>query len=152
MQIVALLVAACSSLAAPVENKGRAQAEMKRFQGRWVAIYVEIEGKPIPPEGLEDLKELDILVEGDKVILKEDGMVKESWKVRFSIDPIKAPRTIDLSISVEESRPETLLGIYKFDGDVLKICILPPSKEPERPTKFRTSPGSRALLWHFQRK
>jgi hypothetical protein len=36
--------------------------------------------------------------------------------------------------------------------DMLCICILPPSKEPERPTQFATRPGSKALLRHFQQR
>jgi len=149
---VAAMVVACWAMAAPVTTKDPLKDEMKRFQGRWMPVCVETEGKTIPPEGLEDLEQLEVLVDGDKVVLKEEGTIKESWSVTFRIDPTKAPRTIDLSVSVQGSRPKTARGIYRLDGDTLTICILPPTKEPERPTEFVTKPGSRNLLWTFKRK
>ena len=149
---VAVMVVACCTMAAPVPTKDRLKEEMKRFQGRWVPVCVETEGKAIPPEDLEDLKALEVLVEVDKVILNEEGTIKDSWTVTFRIDPTTAPRTINLSISVEGSRPKTALGIYRIDGETLTICILPPSKDPERPAEFVTTPGSKNLLWTFKRK
>jgi uncharacterized protein (TIGR03067 family) len=150
--LVVVVSMAAWSMAAPVTDKDPVKEEMKRLQGRWMPVYVEKERKPIPPEGLEDLMDLEIVVEGDKVILKEDGQLKEGWKVTFTIDPTKSPRTIDLSISVEDTMPETSLGIYKISGDTLEISILPPTKEPERPTEFVTNPGGKNLLWRFKRK
>jgi uncharacterized protein (TIGR03067 family) len=147
-----LLVAASWSIAAPVTKTDPVKEEMKRFQGRWVPVYVETEGQPIPPEGVEDLAHLDFIIEGDRVVLKEDGQVMKGWDIHFTIDPTTAPRTIDLSVAVEGTRAETSLGIYRLEAETLKICILPPTKEPERPTEFKTKPGSKNLIWHFRRK
>jgi uncharacterized protein (TIGR03067 family) len=153
MNMHALLVAAAAwSVAAPVTTKDPIKEEMKLLQGRWAPVYVETEGKPIPPEGMDDLKDLEIVVEGERVTLKEEGQVKDDWKITFRIDPTKTPKTIDLSISVEGTMPKTGLGIYKLAGDMLEISILPPTKEPERATDFNTKPGSRNLLWRFKRK
>jgi uncharacterized protein (TIGR03067 family) len=148
MRIRVLLVAAatCSISAAP------AGEEMKGFQGRWVPTYVEIAGKPIPQEGLDDLREIEIEVKGDRVLLKEDGQVKEGWTVTCKVDPTRTPRWIDLSVSVEGSRPMTYRGIYRMEGDTLQISILPPGKEGERPTAFATTPTSQNRLWHFKRR
>jgi uncharacterized protein (TIGR03067 family) len=117
-----------------------------------VPVHVEKEGKAIPKEGLDDLKELEVVVEENRVTLKEAGEVNRGWHITFTLDPARTPKTIDLSVGVEDFRPRTWLGIYKLDGDTLKICIVPPEREPERPTAFETKPGSKLLLWQFKRK
>ena len=149
---VLLAAAAAWSMSAFAVEGDSIKEEVQRFQGRWVPVYVEKDGQPIPQEGLEDLKAVEVVVKGEKVILKEAGEVMEGWNVSFKVDPTKAPGTIDLSVGVEEFKPKTSLGIYKFEGDTLKICIIEPSKEPERPTAFQTKPGSKHLLWYFKRK
>jgi uncharacterized protein (TIGR03067 family) len=129
-----------------------ADQEIKKFQGKWVCVYVEKDGRPIPQEGLEDLKHVEILIDVNKVILKEEGEVKKGWHIDFKVDPTQSPKTIDLSMSIDDTKPKTSLGIYKFEGDTLKISIIEPKKEPERATRFVTGPGSGNLLWHFKRK
>ena len=116
---VLLAAAAAWSLSASPAGKDPAAEEMKKFQGRWVLTYVEIGGKPIPQEGLDDLRELGIELKEDRVILTEDGKVKDSWEITCKVDPSKTPRWIDLSVGVGGSRPRTFLGIYKVEGDTV---------------------------------
>jgi uncharacterized protein (TIGR03067 family) len=147
-----LLVAAIGwSIAAAADNDPT-KDDLHRLQGRWMPVYVEVDGAPIDPEGLDELKELEVVVKGNKVILKEEGEVHEGWHINFKLDQKASPRTIDLSVAIEEFKPQTSLGIYKFDGDTLTICIQAPSKDPERPATFETRPGSRNRLWKFKRK
>ncbi len=43
---------------------------------------------------------------------------------RFTLDPTKIPKAIDLAIDVPLSQPKktsTVLGIYEIDGDNLKL-------------------------------
>jgi uncharacterized protein (TIGR03067 family) len=140
------------SISVAVSGNHPTREAMKWFRGHWVCVYVETEGVPIPKEGIEDLKHLDILVEGDRITLIEEGKVREEWDIHYKVDPTKKPWTIDIAVSLEGTKPKTLLGIYKVDGDTLKISIVGPKKEPERATEFVTRPGSNNLLWHFKRK
>jgi uncharacterized protein (TIGR03067 family) len=126
--------------------------EMKKFQRKRVCVYVEKEGQPVPKEGLDDLLDIEILVEGNRITLKEAGRGKEGWSITYKVDPTKAPRTIDISMSIDDATPKTSLGIYKLEGGILKISIIEPKKEPERPTEFITKPGASSLLWQLKRK
>jgi uncharacterized protein (TIGR03067 family) len=142
----ALLLAAWSMPADDLLNK-----EGKRFQGTWVLVYVEKDGQPIPQEDLDDLQHIELVVRGGRVTLKEDGQVKEGWHITCKIDPVRSPPTIDITVSLDDAKPKMSLGIYRFVGETLQVCVIEPSKEPERPTAFTTKPGSRHLLWHFKR-
>jgi uncharacterized protein (TIGR03067 family) len=75
------------------------------------------------------------------------GMDRE---VRFYLDATKDPRHIDF-ISVPDRR-DTVFGIYRFEGDALRICgYLEPTELGERPITFATKPGSRQMMLLLQR-
>ena len=67
----------------------------------------------------------------------------------FHLDPAKFPKTIDLTVLGAGAKtplgtpaPRALLGSYRFDGDMLELCIaIDPDHAEERPTKFETMPG-----------
>src|SRR5262245_46997722 len=112
------VAAALLVTAALARDESTNEAELAKFQGRWTPVYVEIEGKPIPQEVLDELKELELIVRDDKVFLREEGECYEGWNVSFKLDPTKNPKTIDIAVSVEDTKPKTSLGIYRLKGDL----------------------------------
>ena len=66
-------------------------------------------------------------------------------KGTFEINPVKKPKTMDLSFRRDG---EDVLGkcIYELDGDTLKVSY----GEPDRPTGFKTTEDSdmpRVYVW-----
>jgi uncharacterized protein (TIGR03067 family) len=127
---------------APCQDAAR--AELRKFQGRWRVIKAETRGKVRLP------------LEGEKTIclVKGSRMVFDGRAETFTVDPGKVPKAINLSATVNrlvespgkepEMREvkETLLGIYAFEGDTLKLCF----SLGKRPGEFRTAAGSTSVF------
>jgi uncharacterized protein (TIGR03067 family) len=77
--------------------------------------------------------------------------VAPSALMRFTLDPIRSPTTIDLRIAFTRGgEPGTILGIYELDGDTLRIC----ASEMDsglRPAKFAAPTGSKLGLDVYKR-
>jgi uncharacterized protein (TIGR03067 family) len=94
-------------------------AERKRLEGRW-----EVVGKP-----------------SDGVLIEDDGM-RFLWggnntaaEAKFTPDPVKEPRWIELIYTVGTQRYKRQVGIYKLDGDRLTLS-LGELADDKRPTQF----------------
>src|SRR5690349_3072845 len=107
--------------------------DLNAMEGTWTAVSWESEGKSYPTEPRLE-------VEGDR-FLWHFGNHKISTTVT-NIDPAREPREIDLTV-VEGAQEQTLLGIYKLEGDALILCT---SHRGDRPTEFSAEPGSGYLL------
>ena len=112
------------------ENKGP-----KAFEGTWVAVFAQLNGKQAPKEALKDVT---MTFAGEKFTLKEPriGRVVEGT---FRIDPSKSPREYSAT-AVVGGRKLTTVGIYELDGDTLKICYTP--EGGNRPAGFSTKGGT----------
>jgi uncharacterized protein (TIGR03067 family) len=66
------------------------------------------------------------------------------------VDPAKTPKTIDLTVKVDD-KTFTLLGIYQLENDDLKLCL---AAEPgvKRPTEFKTENGAGVGLFVLKRE
>jgi len=106
--------------------------DQEKFQGVWKADKA-VEG------GMEtsanEVSKMSIEFKGNKAIPRRGGRTEKD--AEFKLDSSKSPKTID----IKEQGSTTVLGIYEFDGDRLKICF---AKEGgERPTKFKSPEGSK---------
>jgi uncharacterized protein (TIGR03067 family) len=60
-------------------------------------------------------------------------------KVEFTNDPSKSPKTIDYMNLFGANKGKSQLGIYEFEGEILKFCVAPPGKP--RPAEFSSTRG-----------
>jgi uncharacterized protein (TIGR03067 family) len=60
----------------------------------------------------------------------------------YKSDAKKNPAEIDLT-PPDAAKGETILGIYKIDGDTLTLCL---TMGGERPKEFAAPPGSKRML------
>jgi uncharacterized protein (TIGR03067 family) len=68
--------------------------------------------------------------------------ISDAYTAVTYIDPAKEPKEIDLTRG-EGDKKQTILGIYKLEGETLTICT---SSSGDRPDEFSSRPGGRCLL------
>lgn len=116
--------------------------ELAKYQGTWVLVSEEFEGRAVP-DG--ELSKQSYTVRGDKVVYNVNG---EERSATLRLDPSKSPKTYDLA---RDDGSRTLKGVYEWDGDRLKVCAA--DDGGDRPADFTTGPGSknRVRVWERQK-
>jgi uncharacterized protein (TIGR03067 family) len=109
-------------------------AEIRRLQGAWNIVTLEVEGQPMAKSMLSGAK---IVVEGDRFTTIAMGATYEGT---MRIDTSKTPHTLDIIFEAGPEKGNTSLGIYELDGSTWKLCLTVSGNT--RPTKFKTTPGS----------
>jgi uncharacterized protein (TIGR03067 family) len=132
------LLTAILFVAAPAAAQEKKDGE--RIQGAWTVVSREVVGKKTPDA---DLKVLKVTIK-DGLLTIDDGQKKE--KVRYTLDPSRTPKGIDLT---DEDRKVTTLAIYELDGDSLKLCWS--EKVAEYPSEFAGSSDSGQTLMVLKR-
>ena len=117
---------------------------MDQLQGTWAITALEAEGDVIPPAVFGASK---IVVDGDRFTTVSMGAVY-SGTVR--IDATAIPMTLDLLFTDGPHNGTASLGIFTLAGDAWTICLGFAGRD--RPTAFRTTPGSGHALESLRRE
>jgi uncharacterized protein (TIGR03067 family) len=129
LAVVMLLVAAND----PKDDAGK--KELAKLQGTWSYVsFVNPNGDKMPDD---QLKKMSITYSGDKWTVKEEDRVIVSGTQK--LDPSRRPHEIDAVITEGEGKGNSMLGIYEWEGDMLKVCFDPMGKE--RPTSLTPKMG-----------
>ena len=120
------------------DDAAKVKVELKKFQGTWVEVYVEKAGQKREPDGEHQLK-----FDGETFSLADHGDVEETGTIK--LNPSKNPMEIDLRFQDRNHEEKTVLGIYTWDGENLKLCWGEPG-EATRPTDFTTTPEGGFLV------
>ena len=120
-----------------------AQKDLDKLQGTWDVTSMERNGKAAPKDFVE---KITVTFKGDKMVMdgplataKGEEPVKPEFTVK--LDPSKKPNALDTTALNGKFKGKTQLGIYKLEGDELKIC-LPNQEAKERPSDFKSPEGS----------
>jgi uncharacterized protein (TIGR03067 family) len=132
------VTAGVSGALAGADDAAKVKAELKKFQGTWVDIYAEKAGKQQEQVGDHQLK-----FDGETFSVADHGEVQEKGTIQ--LDPSKNPKEIDLRFRDRNNEEKTVLGIYTWDGENLKLCWGEPGEEA-RPTDFTTTPEGGFLV------
>jgi uncharacterized protein (TIGR03067 family) len=119
--------------------------EMAQLEGEWTMVSGERDGQPLPDNFLQNAKR--VAKDGVSTISFGDRVY---MKAKFSIDPMKKPKTIDYEIVEGDNKGKKVLGIYEIDGDKVKFCFSTPDKD--RPSEFTAKAGSGNTLSVWKRK
>jgi uncharacterized protein (TIGR03067 family) len=145
----AFVLIAIGAVVCPPVSRSRAaeledvpgQSDQEKIQGTWVAVSGELGGKKVSDERVKKCK---VSFQGDKIHL--EGLVRGEGKGRFTLDPVKKPRAIDILITDQED----IAAIYDLDDpDQLKLCIN--TGGSERPKDFTTTGQDKFILIVFKR-
>lgn len=134
--IIVLLFAGAVLCAQPSEEE--VKKEMKLFQGKWQATFAQSFDGQEQSNVEIDLTKIEI--EGDTFTMKTGSL---TVKGRFSVDPTKKPKHIDVFFG--DAKDNLLKGIYEIKGDTRRSCFAMPGKD--RPTEFKKEKGYQILEW-----
>ena len=135
-----LIVATCVGLVFTLAAGPAQASDNETIQGTWKFVSGNRGGEPPP----------DRFAESFRLTFKADGKVEavlgqeRRREGTFKLDPTKKPKSIVITFG-----NDTVSGVYELSKDQLKFCIAPENEE--RPTGFKTKPGSRQTLMVFKR-
>jgi uncharacterized protein (TIGR03067 family) len=106
-----------------------AKTELKKLQGTWKVVSMEVAGKPLPKDK----------VDGTQIVFKDEQMTiglmdGKGNTMPVKIDPTTKPKAIDLTI-VRGDDKVVWKCIYSLEGDTIKFLM------PLAPTKGQKDPG-----------
>jgi carboxypeptidase Q len=107
-------------------GKNQTKSDKDQLQGSWVVLSAVENGRETErPEGHR------ITFEGDHFTIEAGAAMKGSLK----LDPSTKPKVMDLKMTEGPEKGQTVVGIYKFEGNDLTICFAKPGTT-DRPTDF----------------
>jgi uncharacterized protein (TIGR03067 family) len=107
-RVLPLLGVLCLSFApAPEPN------DLQQLQGEWVPVSSVLEGGTVTIEPDKDI----LVFKGRRLSFVSRGTASARWTV--ILGPSRKPKTIDLR---GDDPTDSVLGIYRLEGDTLTIC------------------------------
>ena len=106
-------------------------------------LEAELAGNKLP-DG--DLKEFHLTLESGKYIARNGSTVDRGT---LQLDPTVQPKAMDITSTDGPNKGVTLLAIYEFSDDTLRVCY--DLSGAERPKEFKTTPDSSLFLVTYRR-
>jgi uncharacterized protein (TIGR03067 family) len=139
--MVGLLIAFSACFIAAADEK--TDADNKAIVGTWTPFSLEIAGEK--RDTASQPGALPATFKDGKVWVVGDDMF--SYKLDASTDP----KIIDLTKLKDPDKDQVLEGIYKFDGEMLVICLWTGQGTKARPAEFATKAGDNFVLVTLKR-
>jgi uncharacterized protein (TIGR03067 family) len=144
-RLLFLLLVPAFAIVAQGSDEEAAAKDLKRMEGDWVVVSMVVDGFKVPDDDamayFRSVKENRYSVSRYR---------KAAGKGTIRLDATKKPRAIDALPDGASDKASSLLGIYEFDGNKLKLCFARPGTA--RPTEFRSEQGSGHNLTVWQRE
>lgn len=122
------------------------ESEAGTFLGTWVAKNAERNGKPAN----DTLGNVMTLRNGQFEIKSPEGEVL--FYGTYQVNENVTPATIDFVHKDYWLLGTSWKGIYRVEGNTLRVCDNAPYPSGDRPTDFTTKPESNRISFVFQRK
>jgi uncharacterized protein (TIGR03067 family) len=143
-RITCLLLCAVFSLAQMFAIDDSVKKDLAEMAGEWTLVSGSASGHPMPEPLVKGMKRI---CQGDEITTRMNGNLY--FKAKITIDPSKAPKTIDYQMIEGFNKGEKQLGIYELSGGTFKSSFGAPGAE--RPTDFTTKPGDGRTLIVWKR-
>ena len=119
--------------------------EKMKLVGNWTVEKLEDDG--LDAAG-EIVKQLKVTITEDEFVWKGSDVED---KVKYSADPAKKPHAeFDMTALKGPNKDKVCPGIYKLDGDTLRICAAKTPTTP-RPADFATKSNSGLTMMVLKR-
>ena len=144
--VVGALLTTITTIASAADSNDEAiNKDRKQIEGTWRVVALEIDGNKAMDE---DAKKLKVVFEADGTwsLKSEDNEVSKGTS---TIDPTKAPKAIDFTVTGGNDSGKQSVGIYEVGDDTLKFCVAPSGLE--RPSGFSSVSGSQHILLTLER-
>jgi uncharacterized protein (TIGR03067 family) len=137
-----LLLLAIVLIATDAPPADKAKTDKERLQGTWAVDTVESNGDVLKTgDYYTNVKDMKLTFKGDTV----NNSKKPNDDATFKIDPDKKPPTLDIFVKGEKD-VTTLLMIYEFKGDTLRLCLAAEEKMETEHAKEFTSKNNQLLI------
>ena len=127
------LLAVLVATAAPAQDTGN-------IQGAWTVVSAERDAKPTA-----EVAEHRLTFSGDTFSIQHDAHAL--YRGTYSVDPSRKPASIDFVHTEGTLKGKSWKGIYRLDGDALRICDNAPSLAKPRPTQFSATSGYICIIF-----
>ncbi len=135
------------------------EPDEERLQGNWTLLSMQVGERKFDQQELAGQATITLAFKGDKVNMKRialsgdhvpAGAVMREFAMdgRFFLDTTADPKRI--AVMVPKDNLNSLLGIYRLEGDRLTLCCFENPETNDYPTGFATQSGSRAVLYEFE--
>jgi len=133
-RVIGLIFVLATPLALGADNGHDVQKELKALEGKWKAVSMEAGGKPLPKDTIPDFTFI-VAANGKSTGKSPQG----KYQANNTVDPKKAPKTIDNLHESGAQKGKKQYGIYKLEGDKWTVCMTRPGvAEDDRPKDFTT--------------
>jgi uncharacterized protein (TIGR03067 family) len=136
-----LLIALSASSMTAADEK--TDADNKAIAGKWSPVSLEMGGEK--RDAASEPGALPATFKDGKVLLND----KEIFG--YKLDASTDPKIIDLTRLEDPDKDQVLEGIYKFDGEMLVICLWTGQGTKARPAEFATKAGDNFVLVTLKR-
>jgi uncharacterized protein (TIGR03067 family) len=119
-------------------------APATEFEGEWQMVSGVMNGAAMEKSTVQWVRRVTT---GDETTVYAGPQIM--LKVRFKHDPLKSPKTIDYVNTAGANKGKTQLGIYEFNGDLLRVCMAAPGSG--RPTRFESVRDDGATFTEWMR-
>ena len=131
-------------------KKDAIKQDMKKLEGSWKMVSMEMNGKKATDEEIKGAADLRLVFKGNTgSIRNKDNVLSEGT---ITIDPTKKPKTLDLKVTKGRNSGKTSLAIYELDGDTLKACWTLFAVDRKRAKDFATKADSGLMLVTYKRE
>ena len=145
MRSLGVIASVLGVLIAADVSDDAAKKDLEKFQGNWLLISLERDGKKTPPE---EAKKFTLPIQGNKFMLRKDAVIISEGTM--TLDLTKKPKEIDETITTGPNKGKMFMAIYEIDDEQHKICFAAPGKE--RPTAFISGNGQLLQVWKREKK
>jgi uncharacterized protein (TIGR03067 family) len=144
------LVALFAFVGAPVRAADPVADEVKKLQGEWQVVGIELKGKKLDKDDPE-AKNMRVTIKDNELNALSVSNGRERKKT-FKLDPAKTPKELDLTSLDGQEKDTTAACIYKLDKDRLTLCIPYFTKDPTvRPKEFKSGADDGLMLLTLDR-
>ena len=149
--VIIALTLAVRVLAQSSASAGLGQGAPAEVVGRWLLIAAIRNGEDVTQAGVTQAGAAfvyDFKADGTFSITRGDKVAETGiWSANEKV----VPKTFDHRRYVNGELGRFLPGIYETGGDVLKMCLFPPSESNTRPTKCEAKSENRSSIYILKR-